>query len=92
MHFETEVNGRMLVVVFNPLCPVRFSYCYIVFTFAFLFRIKLSVSASVSERIRFWGQKVKVKGHGGNSTKRSERTVLESRVPSLSRFGVRQKS
>jgi len=38
----------MLVVVFNPLCPVRFSYCYIVFTFAFLFRIKLSVSVSVS--------------------------------------------
>ena len=36
------------MVVFNPLCPVRFSYCYIVFTFAFLFRIKLSVSVSVS--------------------------------------------
>ena len=33
------------MVVFNPLCPVRFSYCYIVFTFAFLFRTKLSVSA-----------------------------------------------
>ena len=31
------------MVVFNPLCPVRFT-CIIVFTFAFLFRIKLSVS------------------------------------------------
>jgi len=41
------VLGRMLVVVSNPLCPVRFSYCCIVFTFAFLFRIKLSVSVSV---------------------------------------------
>ena len=34
-----------------PLCPVRFSYCYIVFTFAFLFRIKLSVWVKIKLKV-----------------------------------------